>query len=80
LTLAPQLLADGQGSTFDATVGPVGFVVKVVAIHVAPARRLAMRSVESVIAEAGVGWLSQCYPLRWRRSLLLRNQRFGLRR
>jgi hypothetical protein len=62
LTLAPRLLADGQGSTFDATVGPVGFVVKVVATHFAPGRRLAMRSVESVVAEAGVGLAQPVLP------------------
>ncbi|MFL6086047.1 MAG: hypothetical protein ACJ74F_23165 [Mycobacterium sp.] len=35
--------------------------MKVVAIYIAPARRLAMRSVESVVAEAGVGLVGDRY-------------------
>ena len=35
--------------------------MKVVAIHVAPARRLPMRSIESVVAEAGIGLVGDRY-------------------
>ena len=35
--------------------------MKVVAIHIAPARRLPTRSVESVVAEAGVGLVGDRY-------------------
>jgi len=41
--------------------------VKVVAIHVAPARRLPMRSIESVVAEAGIGLVGDhCHGSRHR--------------
>jgi len=41
--------------------------VKVVAIHVAPARRLPMRSIESVVAEAGIGLVGdRCHGSRHR--------------
>jgi MOSC domain-containing protein YiiM len=50
--------------------------VKVVAIHIAPGRRLPMRSVDSVVAEAGTGLIGDRYHGSRHRHVTIQSQEF----